>query len=60
MQSLKGLLPKEVLNPELYNQLLKKVEEHLKAAQLCIDFFQLISRCFESFTNAIERPIQDC
>jgi aspartate carbamoyltransferase catalytic subunit len=58
--NLKGLLSREVLNMELYTQVQKKAEEHQKTAQLCIDFFQQTTRCFESFTNAIERPIQDC
>ena len=60
MHSLKGLIPKQVLNDQAFLPVYKKAEEHKKAAQICIDFFQQINKFFQNFSGAIEKCVQDC
>lgn len=46
MQGFKGLVPRPVLTDEAFQPIQKKAEEHRKAAQICIDFFQQINKFF--------------
>jgi len=46
MQGFKALLPKQILNDEAFTPIFKKAEDHQKAAQVCIDFFQLVNKFF--------------
>lgn len=46
MQGFKGLLPRQVLSDEAFLPIYKKAEDHRKAAQMCIDFFQQINKFF--------------
>lgn len=46
MQGFKGLIPKQIMNDEAFQPIFRKAEEQRKATQLCIDFFQLITKFF--------------
>lgn len=51
MQGFKGLIPKQLLADEAFQPIFKKAEDQRKATQLCIDFFQLISKFFEAYSS---------
>lgn len=49
MQGLKGLLPRSVLVDESFAPVLKKAEEHRRATQQCIDYFQQINDVYDKY-----------
>lgn len=46
MQGFKGLLPRQILNDDIFAPIFNKAEENQKAAQVCNDFFQLLNKFF--------------
>lgn len=47
MQGVKGLISRSVLSDESFAPVFKKAEEHRRATQLCIDYFQQINKIYE-------------
>ena len=60
MQGFKGLIPKQLLSDEAFQPIFKKAEEQRKATQLCIDFFQMISKFFEAYSGSLMKLVSEC
>ena len=59
MQGFKGLIPKNLLLDQAFQPLFKKAEDQRKATQLCIDFFQLIAKFFDSYSGNLSKLVSD-
>ena len=57
MQGFKGLIPKQLLVDEAFQPIIKRAEDQRKATQLCIDFFQLISKFFGSYSGNLTKTL---
>lgn len=59
MQGFKGLIPKHLLSDEAFQPIFRKAEDQRKATQLCIDFFQLISKFFDSYSGTLIKLVSE-
>ena len=59
MQGFKGLIPKQLITDEAFQPIFKKAEDQRKATQLCIDFFQLISKFFDAYSASMAKNVAE-
>lgn len=57
MQGFKNLLPRQLLNDDSVQPVVRKSEEHRRTAQACLEHFLTIYKNIETFVQAFEGEV---